>query len=138
MFYFNKYRHFTSIYNKTIGVFVNNNYHADISKFKNELNKTLTCYLSELLKNLLNLHLDSTDKMYEDKLVITNIFNEFLLSSEYKNTPKILIDFTEQQKKYNIDKEVLIKNLASESNKKYFREYECKKYISWLISNIKP
>jgi len=127
----------TAIYNKTITSIVHKCCidNIEISELKNELLKTLSYYTTELLQNLLNLHLDCTDKIYEDKLIIASTFNDFLLSTEQHISANFLIEFTKQLKKITIDNGILIKKLKSTNNMIFFQEYECKKYISWLINS---
>lgn len=127
----------TAIYNKTITSIVHKCCidNIEISELKNELLKTLSYYTTELLQNLLNLHLDCTDKIYEDKLIIASTFNDFLLSTEQHISANVLIEFTKQLQKNTIDNGILIKKLKSTNNMIFFQEYECKKYISWLINS---
>ena len=128
----------TNIYNKTIVAISNNcncNNITDRSAFKNKLIQNISYYTTELAKNLLNLHLDCTDKIYEEKLYTTSLFNNFLLSTDNQNTSKFLIEFTKQLAKYNLENKFLKKKFNHSNNLQYFYDYECKKYISWLINN---
>jgi len=107
---------------------------SNIITFKNKLVKNISYYTTELSKNLLNLHLDCTDKNYEDKLHTTTTFNSFILSTEHENTSKYIIEFTKQLSKHNLENMSLKKKLTHSKNIQYFTDREYKKYISWLIN----
>lgn len=125
----------TDIYNKAIIHITNNSLTNKSITNNNIINKTLLlkeilCNTTELSKYLLNLHIDCTEEMYENKVKTVELFSHIMYSLKQYST-KLMVEFSKQLSKPNINIKFITRRINSIT---YLDETEYKKAINYLIT----
>ena len=92
--------------------------------------KEILCNTTELSKYLLNLHIDCTAEMYENKVKTVELFSHIMYSLKQYST-KFMVEFSKQLSKPNINIKFITRRINSIT---YLDETEYKKAINYLIT----